>query len=123
MSASLSLQSPGAALSRPLRRWLGGGALALALLGGGYALMAQDEESVTLGNLQAGTSGGRVAMTDEPAATGQTCSARPEALEALDQLESPGRCAKRTTQSPLLPFWYNWQNAYRAALQKARLFP
>ncbi len=41
MSASLSLPSPGAALSRPLRRWLGGGALALALLGGGYALVAQ----------------------------------------------------------------------------------
>ncbi len=41
MSASLSLPSPGAALSRPLRRWLGGAALALALLGGGYALVAQ----------------------------------------------------------------------------------
>ena len=41
MSASLSLPSPGAALSRPLRRWLGGAALALTLLGGGYALVAQ----------------------------------------------------------------------------------
>jgi len=41
MSASLSLPSPGAALSRPLRRWLGGAGLALALLGGGYALVAQ----------------------------------------------------------------------------------
>ncbi|MFO6429080.1 heavy-metal-associated domain-containing protein [Erythrobacter sp. W302b] len=41
MSASLSLQSPGAASVRPLRRWLGGAALALALLGGGYALVAQ----------------------------------------------------------------------------------
>ena len=41
MSASLSLQSPGAASFRPLRRWLGGAALALALLGGGYALVAQ----------------------------------------------------------------------------------
>ena len=41
MSASLSLSSPGAALSRPLRRWLGGAGLALALLGGGYAVIAQ----------------------------------------------------------------------------------
>lgn len=41
MSASLSLQSPGAASVRPLRRWLGGAAVALALLGGGYALVAQ----------------------------------------------------------------------------------
>lgn len=41
MSASLSLQSPGAASVRALRRWLGGAALALALLGGGYALVAQ----------------------------------------------------------------------------------
>jgi hypothetical protein len=41
MSASLSLPSPGAAPSRSLRRWVGGAALALALLGGGYALVAQ----------------------------------------------------------------------------------
>jgi len=41
MSASLSLPSLGAAQSRPLRRWLGGAALALVLLGGGYALVAQ----------------------------------------------------------------------------------
>jgi len=41
MSASLSLPGLGAAPSRPLRRWLGGAALALALLGGGYALVAQ----------------------------------------------------------------------------------
>lgn len=41
MSASLSLPGPGASTSRPLRRWLGGAALALTLLGGGYALVAQ----------------------------------------------------------------------------------
>lgn len=41
MSASLSLPGPAVAPSRPLRRWLGGAALALALLGGGYALVAQ----------------------------------------------------------------------------------
>lgn len=41
MSASLSLPGPGAAASQPLRRWIGGAALALALLGGGYALVAQ----------------------------------------------------------------------------------
>lgn len=41
MSASLSLPGRGAAPSRPLRRWLGGAALALALMGGGYALLAQ----------------------------------------------------------------------------------
>jgi hypothetical protein len=41
MSASLSLPGPGAAASRPLRRWAGGAALALALLGGGYAVIAQ----------------------------------------------------------------------------------
>ena len=41
MSASLSLPGHGAFPSRPLRRWLGGAALALVLLGGGYALVAQ----------------------------------------------------------------------------------
>lgn len=41
MSASLSLSGPAAAPSRPLRRWLGSAVLTLALLGGGYALMAQ----------------------------------------------------------------------------------
>lgn len=41
MSASLSLSGPGAAASQPLRRWIGGAALAVALLGGGYALVAQ----------------------------------------------------------------------------------
>lgn len=41
MSASLSLSGHPAAPSRPLRRWLGSAALALALLGGGYALLAQ----------------------------------------------------------------------------------
>lgn len=41
MSASLSLSGPAAAPSRPLWRWLGGAAMTLALLGGGYALLAQ----------------------------------------------------------------------------------
>lgn len=41
MSASLSLPGPAVAPSRPLRRWAGSAALALALLGGGYALVAQ----------------------------------------------------------------------------------
>ena len=41
MSASLSLHGHGAAPSRPLWRGLGGAALALVLLGGGYALVAQ----------------------------------------------------------------------------------
>ncbi|QDH34393.1 heavy-metal-associated domain-containing protein [Porphyrobacter sp. YT40] len=41
MRATLSLPGPAAAPSQALRRWLGGTALALALLGGGYALMAQ----------------------------------------------------------------------------------
>ncbi|TAD75636.1 MAG: heavy-metal-associated domain-containing protein [Sphingomonadales bacterium] len=41
MSATLSLRGPDAAPHRPLRRWLGAAALALALLGGGYALLAQ----------------------------------------------------------------------------------
>lgn len=41
MSASLSLSRPVAAPSRALRRWLGGAAAALAMLGGGYALVAQ----------------------------------------------------------------------------------
>jgi hypothetical protein len=41
MSASLSLPGRGAAHSRPLLRGLGGAMLALALLGGGYALVAQ----------------------------------------------------------------------------------
>jgi hypothetical protein len=41
MSTSLSLSAPRVASSRPLRRWLGGATLALALLGGGYALVAQ----------------------------------------------------------------------------------
>lgn len=41
MSASLSFHGHGAAPSRPLWRGLGGAALALALLGGGYALVAQ----------------------------------------------------------------------------------
>jgi hypothetical protein len=41
MSASLSLPAPRVASSRPLRRWLAGAALALALMGGGYALVAQ----------------------------------------------------------------------------------
>ncbi|HSJ78238.1 MAG TPA: heavy-metal-associated domain-containing protein, partial [Erythrobacter sp.] len=41
MSASLSLPGRGAATSRPLLRGLGGALLALALLGGGYALVAQ----------------------------------------------------------------------------------
>ena len=41
MSATLSLPGPAAAPHRPLRRWLGGAALALALLGGGYAVIAQ----------------------------------------------------------------------------------
>ena len=45
MSASLSLHGPAAApqrpQARPLRRWLSGAVLALALLGGGYALLAQ----------------------------------------------------------------------------------
>ena len=41
MSATLPLPGPGAAMSRPLRRWLAGAALAFAMLGGGYALLAQ----------------------------------------------------------------------------------
>ena len=41
MRATLSLSGPAAAPSQALKRWLGGAALALALLGGGYALMAQ----------------------------------------------------------------------------------
>jgi hypothetical protein len=41
MNGSLSLPGPGATASRPMFRWLGGTALALALLGGGYALLAQ----------------------------------------------------------------------------------
>lgn len=41
MRATLSLSGPAAAPAQALRRWLGGAALALALLGGGYALMAQ----------------------------------------------------------------------------------
>lgn len=41
MRAPLSLAGPAAAPFRPLRRWLGGAALALALLGGGYAVIAQ----------------------------------------------------------------------------------
>ncbi|MCZ8368986.1 MAG: heavy-metal-associated domain-containing protein [Porphyrobacter sp.] len=41
MSASLPLSGPAAAHSSPLRRWLGGAALALALLGGGFAVIAQ----------------------------------------------------------------------------------
>jgi len=41
MSHSLPLPGRGAALSRPLLRAAGGAALALALLGGGYALVAQ----------------------------------------------------------------------------------
>ena len=41
MRATLSLPGPAAVPSLALRRWLGGTALALALLGGGYALMAQ----------------------------------------------------------------------------------
>lgn len=41
MSATLSPPGPAAALPRPLRRWLGSAALALALLGGGYAVIAQ----------------------------------------------------------------------------------
>jgi hypothetical protein len=41
MSASLSLPGLGAARSRPLLRGVGGAALALALLGGAYALVAQ----------------------------------------------------------------------------------
>jgi hypothetical protein len=41
MRATPSLAGPAAALSRPLRRWLGGAAFALALLGGFYALVAQ----------------------------------------------------------------------------------
>lgn len=41
MSATLSLSGPAAAPSRPLRRWLGSAGLALALLGGGYAVIAQ----------------------------------------------------------------------------------
>lgn len=41
MSASLHLPGHGAALSRPLRRWLAGAVLTLGLLGGGFALLAQ----------------------------------------------------------------------------------
>lgn len=41
MSATLSPPGPAAALVPPLRRWLAGAALALALMGGGYALLAQ----------------------------------------------------------------------------------
>jgi len=41
MSASLSPPAPCVASHQPLRRWLGGAVLALALLGGGYALIAQ----------------------------------------------------------------------------------
>ena len=41
MSATLSLSAPRVASPRPLRRWLAGAALALALLGGGYAVIAQ----------------------------------------------------------------------------------
>ena len=41
MRATLSLSGPAAAPSQALKRWLGSAALALALLGGGYALMAQ----------------------------------------------------------------------------------
>lgn len=41
MSASLSPPAPRVASHQPLRRWLGGAVLALALLGGGYALIAQ----------------------------------------------------------------------------------
>ncbi len=41
MSATLSLSAPRVAPTRPLRRWLGGATLALALLGGGYTLVAQ----------------------------------------------------------------------------------
>lgn len=41
MSAMLSLPGPAAAPHRPLRRWMSGAALLLALMGGGYALVAQ----------------------------------------------------------------------------------
>ena len=41
MRATLSLSGPAAAPSQALKRWLGSAALALALLGSGYALMAQ----------------------------------------------------------------------------------
>lgn len=41
MSATLSLSAPRVAPTRPLRRWLGGAMVALALLGGGYTLVAQ----------------------------------------------------------------------------------
>ncbi len=41
MSVSVSLSRPAAAPSRPLRRWLGSAVVTLALLGGGYALLAQ----------------------------------------------------------------------------------
>ena len=41
MRATLSLSGPAAAPSQALKRWLGGAAFALALLGGGYALLAQ----------------------------------------------------------------------------------
>jgi len=41
MRASLSLPGPVAAPSRPMRRWLAGAGLALALMGGGYAVIAQ----------------------------------------------------------------------------------
>ncbi|MCX9146301.1 heavy-metal-associated domain-containing protein [Erythrobacter sp. WG] len=41
MSASLSPPGPAAAPVNPLRRWIGSAALALALMGGGYAVLAQ----------------------------------------------------------------------------------
>lgn len=41
MRTTLSLSGPAAAPSQALKRWLGGAALSLALLGGGYALLAQ----------------------------------------------------------------------------------
>lgn len=41
MNASQSLPGPVAATSRPLLRWLGGAAMMLTLMGGGYALLAQ----------------------------------------------------------------------------------
>ena len=50
--------------------------------------MAQDEDSVARRNLQAGTGGSGMAMTDQPASARQTRGARPEALEALDELDS-----------------------------------
>lgn len=41
MSATLTSSGPVAAPDRPLRRWLGGAVAAVALLGGGYAVIAQ----------------------------------------------------------------------------------